>query len=203
MIQFLQILQRPKKVFVVMPLLLLVLATAAIGTGSQKVNAGGDWNGGCGEGCGLGLGFHHWGWLHHWNNQGGCCGQGAGGPVDCCNGGGPGPCCNEGTDAYQAGISDAVYDHQQNLAYNPIGSCVPCHSQNYWDNFHQGYDHQWQSYQTQESTQGSSINVINSPNAYVNTNQVSGQQQNPLQQLGHLACNIVNCNSGYQGESGE
>ena len=30
---------------------------------------------------------------------------------------------------YSAGISDAVYDHDNSLAYNPVGNCLPCHSQ--------------------------------------------------------------------------
>jgi hypothetical protein len=77
---------------------------------------------------------------------------------------------------YQAGISDAIYDHDNNLAYNPIGQCLSCHSELYWHGFHQGYDHQWNSYQTQESTQGTSIN-INGNNNYVSTNQYSGQNQ--------------------------
>jgi hypothetical protein len=43
---------------------------------------------------------------------------------------------------YQAGISNAIYDHDNNLAYNPIGQCLSCHSELYWHAFHQGYDHQ-------------------------------------------------------------
>jgi hypothetical protein len=56
------------------------------------------------------------------------------------------------------------------------------------------YDHQWNSYQTQESTQGTSTN-IDGNNNYVNTNQCSGQNQrgpdfNPPN------CWGSNCNGG-------
>ncbi len=105
---------------------------------------------------------------------------------------------------YQAGVSDAIYDYQNGGVYNPVGSCLPCHSQDYWNDFHQGYDHQWGSYQSQDSTQGTWVNVINSPGAYVSTNQESNQQQNPLQQLAHVACGLLNCQQGpgYQGGYG-
>jgi hypothetical protein len=75
---------------------------------------------------------------------------------------------------YYAGIQDAIYDRDNNLAYDPIGQCLPCHSELYWSNFHAGYNHQWNSYQAQESTQGTSINIYGNNN-YVNTNQYSGQ----------------------------
>jgi hypothetical protein len=104
------------------------------------------------------------------------------------------PCCGQGTDVgFSDGVSDAVYDHQNNLAYNPIGSCIPCHSQDYWNNFHQGYDDKWNSFQSQDSNQMTKIN-INGNNNYVTTNQESNQQQSPLQQLAHAACGIINCN---------
>ena len=77
---------------------------------------------------------------------------------------------------YQAGISDAIYDHDNNVAYNPIGQCLSCHSELYWSGFHHGYDAQWNSYQNQESTQGKSINIYGNNN-YVNTAQYSGQNQ--------------------------
>jgi hypothetical protein len=94
---------------------------------------------------------------------------------------------------FYAGQQDAIYDHDQGNAYQPYGQCLPCHSQGYWDNFHQGYDQQWNQYQGQDTTQGSSIN-INGDNNYVVTNQYSNQQQNPLQQLAHTVCGFVNCN---------
>jgi hypothetical protein len=56
----------------------------------------------------------------------------------------PGPYEN----GYNAGISDAVYDHDNGLAYNPL-TCLPCHSQVYWDGFRHGCDTQWNSYQVQ------------------------------------------------------
>lgn len=100
--------------------------------------------------------------------------------------------------AYCAGEQDASYDHEQGNAYNPVGSCLPCHSQFYWNNFHEGYDKQWQTYQSQDSNQGSSINIYGNNN-YVSTNQYSNQQQNPLQQLAHTVCGFVNCGGFGQG----
>jgi hypothetical protein len=81
--------------------------------------------------------------------------------------------------AYYAGQQDAIYDHDNNLEYNPIEQCVSCHSELYWHAFHQGYDQQWLSYQNQESTQGASINIYGNNN-YVNTAQYSGQNQQGL-----------------------
>jgi hypothetical protein len=101
------------------------------------------------------------------------------------------------SNAYYAGEQDAIYDHDNGQSYNPIGQCLPCHSDFYWQNFHQGYDHQWQTYQSQESNQGSSINIYGNNN-YVSTNQYSNQQQNPLQQLSHVVCGFVNCNQPDQ-----
>ncbi|HYA84637.1 MAG TPA: hypothetical protein VEH06_14495 [Candidatus Bathyarchaeia archaeon] len=78
---------------------------------------------------------------------------------------------------YQAGIADAVYDHNQGLVYNPYPQC--CHSQIYSDDFKRGYDQQWNTYQSQEqqTTQHSNIYINNSPGAYVNTAQSSNQGQ--------------------------
>jgi hypothetical protein len=87
-----------------------------------------------------------------------------------------------GCGAYCAGQTDAQYDHENNIGYQPYGSCLPCHSEEYWSNFRQGYDQQWNAYQGQSTDQGSSINIYGNNN-YVNTNQYSNQQQNPLQQL--------------------
>jgi hypothetical protein len=113
-----------------------------------------------------------------------------GGGCEGCSGGQS----HEGS-GYYAGIQDAIYDHDNGYVYNPIGQCIPCHSDEYWTNFHEGYDHQWNTYQSQESNQGSSINIYGNNN-YVSTSQYSNQQQNPLQQLAHTVCGWVNCNSG-------
>jgi hypothetical protein len=115
-----------------------------------------------------------------------------------CGGGGIGQSYGgEGgySNAFYAGEQDAAYDHDNGYAYNPIGQCLPCHSDEYWNNFHEGYDYQWNTYQSQESNQGSSINIYGNNN-YVSTSQYSNQQQNPLQQLAHTVCGFVNCNSG-------
>jgi hypothetical protein len=39
----------------------------------------------------------------------------------------PGPGAYD--NGYNAGISDAVYDHDNDLAYNLAGQCLPCHSE--------------------------------------------------------------------------
>lgn len=103
-----------------------------------------------------------------------------------------------GCGGYCAGEQDAIYDHQNGYAYNPQGQCLPCHSDLYWNDFHEGYDHQWQTYQSQDSNQGSSINIYGNNN-YVSTNQYSDQHQSPLQQLAHLACGFVNCGGSGTG----
>jgi hypothetical protein len=130
-----------------------------------------------------------WSWgergFHHWGPSYGGCGQL-----------GPGSWDN----GYNAGIEHASYDHDNNLVYSPYPET--CQTDVYNHAFHEGHDKQWNTYQSQTSEQGSSINVINSPGAYVSTNQYSNQQQNPLQQLGHLVCNVVNCSPGYQGGYG-
>jgi len=78
--------------------------------------------------CVFGLSYTSWGW-----NQGNW------------NGGGPGLY----ESAYNAGTADAVYGYQNGLAYNPVGSCLPYHSPQYWNNFRQGYDAQWNTSQKQ------------------------------------------------------
>jgi hypothetical protein len=96
----------------------------------------------------------------------------------------PGPGAYE--NGYSAGISDAVYDHDNGLVYNPVGQCLPCHSQVYWDGFHHGYDTQWNSYQVQ--TQNTDQRVNNYIQVWGNNNSVKtetgqsskqGQDQNP------------------------
>jgi hypothetical protein len=77
---------------------------------------------------------------------------------------------------YYAGIQDAIYDHQNNLVYTDQPSRLSCRSQLYLDGFRHGYDQQWNSYQNQESTQGTSINIYGNNN-YVNTAQNNEQYQ--------------------------
>jgi hypothetical protein len=77
---------------------------------------------------------------------------------------------------YYAGIQDAIYDHENNSVYTDQPSCLSCHSQLYLDGFKHGYDQQWNSYQNQESTQGTSINIYGNNN-YVNTTQNNEQSQ--------------------------
>src|SRR5262245_4520803 len=90
-----------------------------------------------------------WGYWHG-GRASPCCNQGWNGEGSCCGDDGGSQCCSQGdqgTDAYNAGIADAVYDHQNNLSYHPSGNCLPCHSQEYWNNFREGYEHQWNIYQ--------------------------------------------------------
>jgi len=116
-----------------------------------------------------------------------------------------GRCCGcnwkIGPDSYDNGLSageqEAIYDHENQIAYNPYPQS--CQSDIYQNAFHEGYDQQWQSYQSQKSTQGESVNVVNSPGAYVSVNQNSEQQQNPLQQLAHTVCGFINCNQQPEG----
>lgn len=170
------------------PLLLLTGLTTTQGVNAQT------WGGFNYHHFGFGpYEFHHWG-FHHFGPD--CCGDDN--DPNCCS-----PpssnCCNSGPivdncNAYCQGADDASYDVQNNLPYQPVGSCLPCHSQDYWNSFHQGYDSIYHQ-QQQQSSQGSSINIYG--NNYVQTNQDSGQSQSPLQTLGHLVCGWVNC--GNQG----
>jgi hypothetical protein len=116
------------------------------------------------------------GWIDHgWFNQ--CCGYWNEGSSCCsdqrsCCGGG-------GTDAYKAGISDAVYDHQNGLSYNPIGNCLSCHSPDYWNNFRQGYEHQWNTYQNTHQTVNNYV-TINGNGNDVNINNRQNSDQSSL-----------------------
>jgi hypothetical protein len=78
-------------------------------------------------------------------------------------------------DGYYQGQQDAIWDHNQGYQYNPTPAC--CHSEDFDQQFHRGYDSQWNSYQVQNSEQRTNVNVINSPGAYVNTEQSSNQGQ--------------------------
>jgi hypothetical protein len=81
-----------------------------------------------------------------------------------------------GTSPYAAGEQDGIWDHQHGLVYNPVGQCSTCSD----EDFQNGYSAGWNSYESQESTQGAEVNVVNSPGAQVSVNQGSneGQQQN-------------------------
>ncbi|MGC2574185.1 MAG: hypothetical protein WA364_21945 [Candidatus Nitrosopolaris sp.] len=83
---------------------------------------------------------------------------------------------------YQAGISDTAYDHDNSLVYNPQPQC--CHSDDYIHNFHDGYDHQWNQYLLQSSSQTANVNVENSPGATVNVGQSNNQEQQQQQNQG-------------------
>jgi hypothetical protein len=116
----------------------------------------------------------------------------------------PGPYSN----GYSAGIADAVYDHDNNLAYNPVGQCLSCHSQVYWDGFHKGYDQQWSSYtvnttQEQSSTQGASINIYGNNYGDVSVGQSNTQGQTAglghiISNIGQGLCHLISCGVGQQ-----
>jgi hypothetical protein len=121
------------------------------------------------------------------------------------NGGCVGYSCSGGggvyENGYNAGISDAVYDHENGLAYNPVGNCLPCHSQEYWDNFSQGYEHQWNTYQSTHQTvnnyvtvngNGNDVNINNRQNSDLSNQEPSWNGENQPQ-----GC------CGYGSESGE
>jgi hypothetical protein len=105
---------------------------------------------------------------------------------------------------FYAGEQDAIYDHNNNIVYNPVGQCYTCHSELYWHGFHEGYNKQYNSYTNTEQTtsQGSSINIYGNNN-YVNTNQYSSQSAgNILKSIGQGLCNLAGgCRSG-SGEPG-
>jgi hypothetical protein len=117
----------------------------------------------------LAWGGGYWG---HWNEGGSCCGD-----------------TWIGSDGYNAGIADAVYDHQNNLVYNPIGNCLPCHSQDYWNNFHQGYQHQWDTYQSTHQTVNNYVTVNGNGNdVNINNRENSDQSLNEQQPQSEGCC---------------
>jgi len=155
------------------PALLLGLAAT-----NQALAWEGDWGNGLGW---IGEGGHHWWGVGDYQQSY------------------PGPGAYE--NGYNAGISDAIYDHTNNLVYNPVGQCLSCHSQVYWNGFHKGYDAQWNTYQS--INQGTSINIYGNHN-YVNTAQNSGQSSgpvspSPLQEQN--SCNGFGCGSEGGGGS--
>jgi hypothetical protein len=77
-----------------------------------------------------------------------------------------------GGGGYYAGQQDAIYDHSNNLAYNPNPQC--CHPDDWNSQFSSGYENQWNQYQSQSAN----VNVENSPGATVNIGQ--NQNQNPI-----------------------
>jgi len=109
----------------------------------------------------------------------------------------PGPGAYE--NGYSTGIADAVYDHSNGLAYNPVGQCLPCHSELYWNGFHEGYDKQWNTYNYQSTNQGTSINIYGNGN-YVNTDQNSAQSSSPPElpafPIKQGLCGSFGCESG-------
>jgi hypothetical protein len=94
------------------------------------------------------------------------------------------------SNGYSAGIADAAYDHDNNLQYNPVGQCLPCHSSLYWNGFRQGYDNQWNTYtsqdQQQKSTQGATINIYGNNYGTASIGQSNTQGQSALSGLPHL-----------------
>jgi len=117
------------------------------------------------------------GYWDHWNEGGSCCGD-------------PGI----GSDGYKAGIADAVYDHQNNLSYHPLGNCLPCHSQEYWNNFREGYQHQWDTYQSTHQTVNNYVTVNGNGNdVNINNHQSSDQlsSQEPWNSQPQGCCGVT------------
>jgi len=100
---------------------------------------------------------------------------------------------------YYTGTQDAIYDHNNNLQYNPVGQCLSCHSEIYWHGFHEGYDKQWNTYNYQSTNQGTSINIYGNGN-YVNTDQNSAQSSSPPElpafPIKQGLCGSFGCESG-------
>ena len=90
---------------------------------------------------------------------------------------------------YYAGQQDAIYDHDHNLVYNPQPQQVNIyHPAGYDEQFRQGYDNQWNSYQSQSS----SVYINNSPGARVNVDQSAGSNEGPQQQQSEpIGCGFV------------
>ena len=84
-----------------------------------------------------------------------------------------GSCLSGTTNPYVAGPQDAVYDSSHGLAYHPMAAC--CHSDDYNQQFAQGYNAEWNQYQSQSAN----VNVENSPGAVISVNQKSNQDQGP------------------------
>jgi len=125
--------------FIMAPLpLLLLLGLAAVGGTAATTNQA--------FACGFA----------NWNGGGGSSGSGRDG-----EGIGLGQPLGTGSydNGYYAGTQDAIYDHNNNLVYNPVGERLTCHSQVYWDGFRGGYDKQWNSYNYQSNSQDTSINI--------------------------------------------
>jgi hypothetical protein len=95
-----------------------------------------------------------------------------------------------GTSPYYQGQQDGIWDHEHGLVYNPVGQCSTCAG----EDFSRGYSDGWNSYQSQSSTQGAEVNVVNSPGAEVNVGQSSGQSQGPSYQPS--GCSDDNCGGG-------
>jgi len=76
---------------------------------------------------------------------------------------------------YYAGQQDAIYDHDHNLVYNPQPQVNVYHPVGYADQFRQGYDNQWNSYQSQTS----SVYINNSPGPSVRVGQNAANNQGP------------------------
>ena len=103
------------------------------------------------------------------------------------------------------GQQDAVYDSTHGLAYHPMAAC--CHSDDYNQQFAQGYNAEWNQYQSQSAN----VNVENSPGAVVSVNQKSNQDQ--ISRCGNHcpcsgscdsgsscssdSCGVWSCDSGY------
>lgn len=173
---------------------------AALTTTTNQAKA---WDGGLGN-CGFGCGYHHnWGGGGCENGNG--CGDNGGGIGNLLGGfqnlwSGCGYGCGNGGGGYynvgyQEGTQDAIYDHQNNLAYSDQPSCISCHSQVYLDGFKHAYDQQWNSYQVQNTEQKTVVN-INGNNNYVNIGQKTNQEQ---EQHGPSSEGGSCCNEGPSG----
>ena len=89
-----------------------------------------------------------------------------------------GSCISGTINPYVAGQQDAVYDSTHGLAYHPMAAC--CHSDDYDQQFVQGYNAEWNKYQSQSAN----VNIENSPGAVVSVNQKSNQDQNQKSDTG-------------------
>jgi len=74
-------------------------------------------------------------------------------------------CLSGTTNPYLAGQQDASYDHTNNLQYNPVAAC--CHSDDYDQQFAQGYNAEWNQYQSQSANVNVEVSLDSVGNSFV------------------------------------
>src|SRR5215831_19953579 len=76
-----------------------------------------------------------------------------------------GSCLSGTTNPYVAGQQDAIYDHNNGNAYHPMAAC--CHSDDYDQQFAQGYNTEWNQYQSQSANVNVEVSLDSVGNSFV------------------------------------